>query len=72
MMPDPDDLPQPSRDPDRLKADMDTWGYCLAAGALEGDVLEEVRERLISQAAAEREQGIARQDSPVELGEQVN
>ena len=66
------DLPRPTRDLDRLKADMDTWGYCLAADALEGGVLETVRERLLAQAAAEREHGIARQDSPVEVGEQVN
>ena len=66
------DLPRPTRELDRLKADMDTWGYCLAADALEGGVLETVRERLLAQAAAEREHGIARQDSPVEVGEQVN
>ena len=45
------DLPRPTRELDRLKADMDTWGYCLAADALEGGVLETVRERLLAMEA---------------------
>lgn len=66
------DLPQPTRDLQRLKQDMDTWGYCLAASALEGEVLAQVRKRLLEQAAAERAQGVTRQDSPVEIGEMKN
>ena len=31
---DVEDLPRPTRDVARLKADMDAWGYCLLAEAL--------------------------------------
>ena len=71
-MPKNANLPHPTGDHERLKANLDTWGYCLAAEALKGDVLAAVQERILTQAAAERAQGVTRQDSPVELGEMKN
>lgn len=66
------DLPQPTTDLPRLKDDIETWGYCLAAGALAEPQLTTLRERLLAQAEAERQQGVTRHDSPVELGETRN
>lgn len=51
---DPDTLPRATRDPERLKADIEDWGYCIIEQALEGEALERVQDRLIEQAAAER------------------
>lgn len=49
-----DALPKPTRDPARLGADLETWGYCLIERALDGRMLEAVQQRLLAQAAAER------------------
>jgi hypothetical protein len=51
------ELPKPTRDIERLKADMDAWGYCLLAEAIPGDQLVEIRARLEAQAEAEVVQG---------------
>lgn len=67
-----DTLPAPTTDAARLKADIETWGYCLAADALVEPGLGAVRDRLLAQAKAERERGVTRHDSPVELGETRN
>lgn len=44
-------------DLDRAKADLAEHGYCLLEGHLPADRLQEVRERLVEQAAAEIEDG---------------
>ncbi len=49
-----EELPSLTRDPVRLKSDLETWGYCVIERALEGETLEAVRQRLFAQAAAER------------------
>ena len=52
---DPETLPRATRDPERLKSDLETFGYCIIDRALEGATLRMVQERLIAQAKAERE-----------------
>jgi ectoine hydroxylase-related dioxygenase (phytanoyl-CoA dioxygenase family) len=47
-------LPQATRDPARLAADLDEFGYCVIAEALAGDALDAVRRRIHEQAAGER------------------
>jgi len=51
------ELPKPTRDVERLKADMDAWGYCLLADAIAADRLVEIRARLEEQAEAEVRRG---------------
>ena len=58
-------LPQPSRDPERLKRDVDEFGYCVFERALEGDTLDAVRTRLVEQAQAELESGVATEESGI-------
>lgn len=50
-----DTLPRPSRDPARLRSDLERYGYCLVERALEERQLERVQRRLFAQAAAERQ-----------------
>jgi ectoine hydroxylase-related dioxygenase (phytanoyl-CoA dioxygenase family) len=47
-------LPRPTRDPQRLKADLAAYGYCLIDRALDSETLAAVQDRLFRQAAAER------------------
>ena len=47
-------LPQPSKDLEVLRKDLDGFGYCLLAEALDPALLGQVQERLFTQAAAER------------------
>src|SRR5262245_52885181 len=47
-------LPSPTRDPQALKADLATLGYCLIDRALDPATLAAVQDRLFRQAAAER------------------
>ena len=54
---DPTALPRPTRDLHRLKADIDSFGYCLVDRALPPDTVAAVRDRLAEQAAAERQRG---------------
>lgn len=56
-------LPRPSRDLAQVESDLDTWGYGLVAGALDGGLLERARTRLLEQAAAEATAGIGRFDT---------
>ena len=51
--------PQLTTDPARCRADLRRSGYCLLADALTAAELQEARERLSAQAAAERERGVA-------------
>lgn len=66
------ELPRPEHDTTRLLADIDRWGYCLVADALAPDETERLRDRLLGQAAAERERGITEFGNPVEPGDRVN
>jgi hypothetical protein len=47
-------LPRPTQDRARLEADLDEFGYCVVARALDGAALAEVRQRLAGQAEGER------------------
>ncbi len=51
--------PQRTRDLDRAKSDLDRFGYCLLAGALDAKRLAAVRGRLYEQALAEKQAGTA-------------
>ena len=55
-------LPQATQDIGQLKRDVDEFGYCVYERALEGDFLNAVRDRLIEQAHAELELGLAFED----------
>ncbi len=55
-------LPSPTRDIEQLKRDVDEFGYCVYERALAGDFLDAVRTRLVEQAQAEQELGIAFRD----------
>ena len=51
------DLPQASSDLDRLKADLDEFGYAVVAGALSLEQTRQIRGRLSEQASLERKLG---------------
>lgn len=53
------ELPRPTRNLDRAKADLDRFGYCLLAEALGAERLAAVRARLYQQALAEKQAGSA-------------
>ena len=55
-------LPEPTQDHVQLKQDVDEFGYCVYADALDADFLDRLRTRLLDQANAELEQGIAFED----------
>lgn len=55
-------LPEATRDLERAKQDLDRFGYCLVADALGSSELHAARTRLVEQAAAEVEQGLAFRD----------
>ncbi|MCZ6681096.1 MAG: phytanoyl-CoA dioxygenase family protein, partial [Candidatus Poribacteria bacterium] len=57
------DLPQPTTDLDLAKANLDQFGYCLIAGALNGEEVLRLRRRLEEQAAAEKQRGLAYEDA---------
>ena len=61
-MPSSHSLPGATEDIEQAKQDIDRFGYCLIANALEEAVVEAARDRLIEQAAAELEQGAAFED----------
>lgn len=63
------DLPVASRDLNRLRSDMLTWGYCKIEGALSAAQVEVVRRRVVEQAEGERKAGIA-QKTP--SGQNIN
>lgn len=56
-------LPTPTTDLAQAATDLDTWGYCIVAEALDADLLARARTRLLEQAAAEAERGIGRFDT---------
>ena len=53
------DLPQPSKDINRLRSDLLRWGYCKVADALSAEQVATMRERVMEQAEGERLAGIA-------------
>jgi ectoine hydroxylase-related dioxygenase (phytanoyl-CoA dioxygenase family) len=53
------DLPKITHDLDQCKRDMDAWGYCILADVISDALRKDTLERLIEQAAIEREQGVA-------------
>ena len=65
-------LPSPTQDLEQLKRDVDEFGYCVYARALQGDFLKAVRDRLLEQARAELEQGLAFEDGAPPAGRGVN
>ena len=56
------ELPKPSEDCERVKFDLDMWGYGLLEGALTNPLLGEVKKRLLDQAQAEKKLGFAFED----------
>ena len=53
------DLPQASKDIERLRADMRQWGYCKIEDALSAEQVANIRKRVLDQAEGERMAGIA-------------
>ena len=53
------DLPQPTRDLDRAEDDLFANGYCIVADVLSPSEVAALRNRLETQARAERERGVA-------------
>ena len=51
-------LPRASTDLDRLKADVDEFGYAVVAGALSLEQTRQIRNRLMEQASLERQRGL--------------
>ena len=52
-------LPVPTKDISQLRRDMHEWGYCLIEDALSSDQNERVYRRVVEQAKAERDIGVA-------------
>ena len=57
------DLPQPTADLTLAKANLDQFGYCLVANALNPEKIGQLRRRLEEQAAAEKQRGLAYEDA---------
>lgn len=57
-----DELPKATADLGRLKSDMDEFGYCIVAEAIDARRVAEIRQRIDEQAKAERKQGLTVQD----------
>ena len=53
------DLPEPTKDIEQLRADLLRWGYCKVEDALSADQVAVVRQRVLEQAEGERLAGIA-------------
>jgi ectoine hydroxylase-related dioxygenase (phytanoyl-CoA dioxygenase family) len=63
------DLPQPSKNIERLRSDMRTWGYCKIEDALSSTQVRTMLKRVLEQAEGERLAGIA-QKTP--SGQNIN
>lgn len=70
--PRPNDVPVPSRDIEQVKADIAHSGYGILEGALDEATATAIRERLLDQAAAERQQAVNISNSAVEPDDDVN
>ena len=66
------DLPQPTTDLSLAKAHLDEFGYCLLANALTPKQVETLRTRLVEQAAAEKQQGLAHEDGGKDKSSGIN
>lgn len=55
------ELPQATRDLDRLRYDLKTWGFCLIEDGLSAEQCRIFHQRLLSQVAAERKAGVEMQ-----------
>ena len=55
-------LPTPTNDLDKVANDIDQWGYGLLEDALSEPLLTKTRARLLEQAAAELQFGLAFED----------
>ena len=55
------DLPQPTRDINRLRTDLFEWGYCLIRDGLSSKQCKVFLDRLMDQEAAERRAGVQQQ-----------
>ena len=66
------DLPQPTTDLTLAKAHLDEFGYCLLANALTPKQVEALRTRLVEQAAAEKQQGLAYEDGGTDRDSGIN
>ena len=64
-------LPRPSADEAQLEADFVRWGYCLVADAMTPAQVRTQVDRLVEQAAAERQLGKATMTSPGERAQLV-
>ena len=64
-------LPRPSADEAQLEADFVRWGYCLVADAMTPVQVRAQVDRLVEQAAAERQLGEATMTSPGERAQLV-
>jgi ectoine hydroxylase-related dioxygenase (phytanoyl-CoA dioxygenase family) len=53
------DLPTPTKDIRKLRADLKQWGYCLIQDALSPEQLARMKQRTDDQAAGERKAGLA-------------
>jgi hypothetical protein len=65
-------LPILTDDPARQAADLDRYGYCMIANALDDAQLAAVRQRIEEQAVAEKKLGVHRPGTDEEPGEMVN
>lgn len=63
------DLPRPTRDLHRLRADLKEWGFCLVEGGLSEQQCERFYRRLHEQAEGERRAGV---QMPTPSGQYVN
>jgi ectoine hydroxylase-related dioxygenase (phytanoyl-CoA dioxygenase family) len=52
-------LPSPTKDWNRAREDLETFGYALVEGALSPDELKAIRDRIVEQAAGEVDAGVA-------------
>ena len=53
------DLPKPTKDINRLRNDLVTWGFCYIEDAVSKEVVQKIRQRVMEQAEGERLAGIA-------------
>ncbi|MEE3279035.1 MAG: hypothetical protein VX211_04530, partial [Pseudomonadota bacterium] len=67
-----DYLPIPSVDEAQLEADFIRWGYCLVKDAMSAEQVREQVERLVDQAAAERQRSAAIVTSESDNAQLVN
>jgi ectoine hydroxylase-related dioxygenase (phytanoyl-CoA dioxygenase family) len=67
-----DYLPKPSSDEAQLEADYVRWGYCLVKDAMSSDQVKAQVDRLVDQAAAERQLNVSIMTSSNDRGQLVN